>query len=101
MATEERDVLGWRCKIGVVTPSTNTVVQPEYDDMRPDGVTNHLARMHIPNDPVRSDADFDELIRRIDVALEGAVERVLTAAPDHLVQRIDQFVGDGFLHEQA
>ena len=49
------DILGWRCKFGVVTPSTNTVVQPEYDDMRPAGVTNHVARMHIPNDPVRSD----------------------------------------------
>jgi maleate isomerase len=79
------DILGWRCKFGVVTPSTNTVVQPEYDDMRPPGVTNHVARMHIPNDPVRSDEDFAELIRRIDGALEGAVERVMTAEPDHLV----------------
>jgi maleate isomerase len=79
------DVLGWRCKFGVVTPSTNTVVQPEYDDMRPAGVTNHVARMHIPNDPVRSDDDFAELIRRIDASLEGAVERVMTAEPDHLV----------------
>ena len=81
----DRDVLGWRCTFGVVTPSTNTVVQPEYDDLRVPGVTNHVARMHIPNDPVRSDADFDELIRRIDTALEGAVERVMTALPDHLI----------------
>jgi maleate isomerase len=79
------DVLGWRATYGVVTPSTNTVVQPEYDDMRPPGVTNHVARMHIPNDPVTSDADFDELIRRIDGALEGALERVMTADPDHII----------------
>ncbi len=79
------DVLGWRCTFGVVTPSTNTVVQPEYDDLRPAGVTNHVARMHIPDDPVRSDGDFDELIRRIDGALEAAVERVMTAKPDHIV----------------
>lgn len=79
------DVLGWRGCFGVVTPSTNTVVQPEYDAMRPRGVTNHVARMHIPNDPMASDADFDELIRRIDAALEGALERVLTAAPDRIV----------------
>lgn len=83
-----RDGLAWRCKFGVVTPSTNTIVQPEYDDMRFPGVTNHVARMHIPDEPVRSDADFDELIRRIDVALEGAIERVLTARPDHLVMGI-------------
>ena len=79
------DVLGWRCTFGVVTPSTNTVVQPEYDDMRPAGVTNHVARMHIPDDPIGSDGDFDELIRRIDVALEAALERVMTAKPDHIV----------------
>jgi maleate isomerase len=79
------DVLGWRCTFGVVTPSTNTVVQPEYDDMRPAGVTNHVARMHIPDDPIGSDGDFDELIRRIDVALEAALERVMTARPDHIV----------------
>lgn len=79
------DVLGWRCTFGVVTPSTNTVVQPEYDDMRPVGVTNHVARMHIPDDPIGSDGDFDELIRRIDVALDAAIERVMTARPDRLI----------------
>jgi hypothetical protein len=57
-------------KFGVVTPSTNTVVQPEYDDLRPPGVTNHIARMHIADDPVGSDADFDTLIAAIDQALE-------------------------------
>jgi maleate isomerase len=82
------DVLGWRCTFGVVTPSTNTVVQPEYDDMRPAGVTNHVARMHIPDDPIGSDGDFDELIRRIDAALEAALERVMTARPDHIVMGI-------------
>jgi maleate isomerase len=80
-----RDALAWRCKFGVVTPSTNTIVQPEYDDMRFPGVTNHLGRMHIPDDPVKSDADFNELIRRIDVGLDSAIERVLTAKPDHLI----------------
>ena len=45
-----RDYLAWRLAFGVTTPSTNTVVQPEYDDMRPPGVTNHLARMVIPDD---------------------------------------------------
>ncbi|WP_203075250.1 maleate cis-trans isomerase family protein [Falsiroseomonas ponticola] len=79
------DVLGWRGCFGVVTPSTNTVVQPEYDTMRPRGITNHVARMHIANDPLNSDADFDTLISRIDAALEAALERVLTAQPDRIV----------------
>ena len=79
------DTLAWRCKFGVITPSTNTVVQPEYDDVRPPGVTNHIGRMHIPNDPMNNDADFDELIRCIDIALEASVERVMTCQPDHFV----------------
>ena len=79
------DGIAWRLKFGVVTPSTNTIVQPEYDWMRPEGVTNHLARMHIPDDPVNSDADFDELLRRIDAALEDAIDSVMTAKPDYLV----------------
>ena len=40
-----RDYLAWRLAFGVTTPSTNTVVLSEYDDMRPVGVFNHLARM--------------------------------------------------------
>ena len=55
-----RDYLAWRLAFGVATPSTNTVVQPEYDDMRPPGVTNHLARMAIDDIPVRSNEDFEE-----------------------------------------
>ncbi|MCC7272743.1 MAG: IgiC [Alphaproteobacteria bacterium] len=79
------DTLAWRLKIGVVTPSTNTVVQPEYDDLRPPGVTNHIGRMHIPDQRVESDADFERMMAGIDAALEDAVERVMTCRPDHLV----------------
>ncbi len=39
------DALGWRRKFGVLAPSTNTSVQPEYDGMRPHGVTNHFSRI--------------------------------------------------------
>jgi maleate cis-trans isomerase len=35
-----RDVLGWRRKFGVIGPSTNTVVQPDFEMMRPVGVIN-------------------------------------------------------------
>ena len=33
------DALGWRQKFAVLVPSTNTSVQPEFDAMRPPGVT--------------------------------------------------------------
>jgi maleate isomerase len=42
------DVLGWRCRFGVMGPSTNTVVQPDFDAMRPAGVTNHYSRIFTP-----------------------------------------------------
>lgn len=75
------DALGWRLKLGVVTPSVNTVVQPEYDDMRPRGVTNHIARIHIRERATANDADFEELVRDIDLGVDDAVERVLTCEP--------------------
>lgn len=80
-----RDNLGWRLKFGVVVPSTNTSVQPEYDAMRPPGVTNHTSRIAIPNDPVRNDDDFNLLIRRIKAETLNAVDQVLTCEPDHVI----------------
>ena len=79
------DALGWRMKFGVIAPSTNTVVQPEFDMMRPRGVTNHFARIHIPNDPLRGDDDFEKLIATVDRELLGAVDRVMTCEPGHLI----------------
>ncbi len=43
------DALGRRCKLALVAPSTNIVVQPEFDGMRPLGVTNHFGRIAISN----------------------------------------------------
>jgi len=79
------DSLGWRMKFGVVAPSTNTSVQPEYDDMRPRGVTNHFSRIMIPDDPVRSDAEFMALMHNIRGATEQAIDAVMTCAPGYVV----------------
>ncbi|HEV2300962.1 MAG TPA: arylmalonate decarboxylase [Stellaceae bacterium] len=79
------DALGWRMKFGVIAPSTNTIVQPEFDAMRPRGVTNHFARIHLPNDPLRGDSDFEKLIDTVRHTIMAAIDRVMTAEPDHLV----------------
>lgn len=79
------DSLGYRKKFGVVAPSTNTVVQPEYDAMRPPGVTNHFGRIHIPNDPIRNDDDFNQLMVNIRTAMLQAIDRVMTCEPDYLI----------------
>src|SRR5713226_6390505 len=83
--TAVADALGWRIKFGVVAPSTNTVVQPEFDAMRPRGVTNHFARIHIPNDPLTGDNDFTKLIETVRNELVAAIDRVMTCEPDHLI----------------
>lgn len=80
-----KDIYGWRLKLGVVTPSVNTVVQPEFDAMAPPGVTNHISRMHMQDGHLTSDSAFHDVVRSIDEALEPAVVSVMTCKPDHLV----------------
>jgi maleate isomerase len=79
------DSLGFRRKFGVIAPSTNTSVQPEFEAMRPRGVTNHFGRIHIPNEPIRNDDDFNRLMDSIRAELMQAVDRVMTCEPDYLV----------------
>ncbi len=79
------DSLGFRRKFAVIAPSTNTSVQPEFDAMRPRGVTNHFGRIHIPNDPVHNDDDFNTLIGNIRKETMHAVDQVMTCEPDYLV----------------
>lgn len=79
------DSLGYRMKFGVIAPSTNTSVQPEFDEMRPVGVTNHFSRIVIPDDPVKSDDDFNELVMRIRAATMDAIDAVKTCSPGAMI----------------
>jgi maleate isomerase len=79
------DSLGYRRKFGVIAPSTNTSVQPEFDAMRPYGVTNHFSRITIPDDPVRNDDDFNKLLDNIRHAMMDSVDSVMSCSPDYLV----------------
>jgi maleate isomerase len=79
------DRLGYRLKLGVVVPSTNTIVQPETDAMRPHGVTNHIGRIHIPDLPLTNDMEFEKIISAIEPDLFGAVDRVMSCQPAHII----------------
>ena len=78
------DVLATRAKIAVVVPATNTTVQPEYEMLRPGGVTNHVTRMLLPPRP----ADDLEVYRKTLQSEEGqlyeALDLVLPCEP-HVV----------------
>lgn len=80
-----RDVLGHRRKLGVIGPSTNTIVQPEFDAMRPPGVTNHHARIYTPNAHAISDETFMAGTLKISEGVLDAVRSVLTCEPHWLV----------------
>jgi maleate isomerase len=79
------DSLGFRQKFAVLIPSTNTSVQPEFDAMRPVGVTNHISRIRIPNIPLNNNEDFNRLIELIGAAQNEAVDAVMSCEPDRLV----------------
>ena len=79
------DSLGRRAKFGVLAPSTNTSVQPEFDAMRPWGVTHHHSRLIIPDSKVTDDRSFMVMMDGIREALFPALEAVLTCHPDYVV----------------
>lgn len=80
-----RDFLGWRKVFGVITPSANTCVQPEYDNMRPRGVTNQTARMQGSDVKVSSDADFEKVVNDLFSTMGTALDEVVTCRPDHVI----------------
>ena len=80
-----KDARGWRCKFAVVAPSTNTIVQPDMDDFRVPGVTNHFGRIYVPNMKVGNDEEFVALVEAIGKTLYDAVDRCVTAQPDYLI----------------
>lgn len=79
------DSLGWRMKFGVIAPSTNTSVEPEYARLQPSGVTNHFSRVTIPDDPVTDDESFVALVENIRAATIPAIESVMSCAPGHII----------------
>ena len=73
------DSLGYRRKFGVLAPSTNTSVQPEYDALRPHGVTNHFSRCIIPDTKVTDDRTFMVMLNNIRASVPAAIEAVMAA----------------------
>src|SRR5260370_41822590 len=101
------DALGFRKKFGVIASSTNASVQPEFEAMRPRGVTNHFGRIFIPNDPIRNDDDFNACMDNIRKEMLQAVDDVMTCEPDYLIMGMssetfwDGLEGSRRLHQRV
>lgn len=102
------DVAGYRAKVGVIIPSTNTVVESDFNDLRLPGVTFHSGRMYIEQPALDSDAAFEGLLEQVNGAFKVALRDVLTCNPDHITMAMSAptFWGgsagnDGFLERAA
>ena len=79
------DALAWRKKFGVIVPSTNTIVEPDFYRMTVPGVTAHTSRIWIRDQDLSNNDAFEALLEQIRVEIEYAVQRVMTAEPDYMV----------------
>ena len=82
------DTLGFRKRIGIVVPSTNTTVQPECEALRPRGVTNHTARSTIKERPLNTEQAFFEHMADMRDGITIAIDQIMTAGLDHLIMGI-------------
>jgi maleate cis-trans isomerase len=97
-------VYGWRAKIGVIVPPTNTVNEAEWNNVKPEGVTVHTARMAL-HDDTTSEAgkaalhrDLSDAVRSLAPAGVAAIAYGCTAgsmiSPRHaLGQRMSDETG--------
>jgi maleate isomerase len=77
-----------RLKIGVVTPSTNTTLEPDSHSLCPTGVTAHTARISIQNKKISGAAEYDEHVKAMREGIGSAIAQVVTCAPDHLIMGV-------------
>ncbi len=66
MSLDQARLGGWRARIGVIVPPSNTVNETEFNRLRPDGVTFHFTRSPLHSDPAAD--DFAEMMRDLDRA---------------------------------
>jgi maleate isomerase len=79
------DVLGYRAKIAVLVPATNTIVEPELHAMAPRGVTVHTGRFSVGQRDLRLDQPEQNVLDDICAAFEPSITQIARSAPNHLI----------------
>jgi maleate isomerase len=79
------DVGGFRAKLATIVPSTNTIVEHDFNRIGVPGVTFHAGRMYIDDPRLDSDASFEALLGQIRHSIDVALRDVMTCEPDHMV----------------
>ena len=75
--TRHQSTYGWRARIGLIVPPTNTVNEAEWVKMVPDGVTFHTHRMRL-----HDDIEGKEGLQRLHDDLDAAFAMLKPANPD-------------------
>ncbi|MEA2498044.1 MAG: maleate isomerase [Actinomycetota bacterium] len=83
-APRPEGTIGYRAKFGVITPSTNTAVESDYNTIRPPGVTFHVGRMWIQS-RTDNDEEADRTLRQMRETIDTAIRDVVTCQPDRLI----------------
>jgi len=93
---------GWRARIGVIIPSANTTVEPEFGAFAPTGVSVHASRVRsfgvtpegMEKMLTQVDRAADELVdAAVDVIVFACTSGSFTQAPDH-GDRLQQALSD-------
>jgi len=82
------DTLAPRALIGVMTPAMNTVVQPEMELLRPEGVTNQMQRFRLGGDAISDDL-LDEAEKLMDCKPVALAVGLTTDAGPGGVKKLD------------
>ena len=94
---------GWRAKIGVITPTVNTITEPEFNRIVPDGVTVHFTRMPIHRHPEEDEfrslfTDLDQRVGElascgVDIVAYNCTVGSMACPADKLIGRIENKAG--------
>lgn len=82
------DQLGFRGRIAIVVPSTNTSCQPESEMLRPRGVTNHTGRISIKERPLTTEQAFLEHVQAMRDGMRAGIDQVMTCQPTHVIMGV-------------
>ena len=82
------DTYGSCGKIGIVLPSTNTVVEAESAPLCPRGVTHHVSRIMVAERPLNTEEAFKAHMAQMRSGVVDALDLVATCKPNHMIMAV-------------
>src|SRR5262249_26720906 len=79
------DGVGYRGRFGILVASTNTVIEHDFNLVRPTGGTFPAGRMYIARPSMATDEAIQDLLEQVRESLRIAIRDVMTCEPHHLV----------------